>query len=253
MRGFFPERFTPDEGLKIIGAPAAGALGPDIRLLVWNIYKGRVKTWQEDFGKLSRDFDLILLQESVLNTKYDAIFQAEGVEWVMALGHRNIRTQAVTGVKTGSICASTVQRSFVAPSLEPLFKTPKTMLATTYPLAGHDTPLLVLNIHAINFVTATKHNLQLAQIAEAIDNFAGPVILAGDFNTWSAMRFRNLREISAKLGLTEVSFDRKGRLQHFNQHLDHIFYRGLALDRAEILTKIESSDHFPLTAKFRVL
>jgi endonuclease/exonuclease/phosphatase (EEP) superfamily protein YafD len=41
--------------------------------------------------------------------------------------------------------------------------------------------------------------------------------------------------------------------RHFNQVLDHVFYRDLKLMSARPLTHVKSSDHVPLWAEFAPL
>jgi len=248
---FFPELFSGDESLHMMGQGSMSALADTIEVLVWNIYKGRYKTWAADFCPLIKEKDLVLLQESVLNTAHDPIFQnPERFEWVMARTYKHRKTLAATGVKTGSAVSSSSQRYFVSPDVEPFFKTPKMLLATTYPFLNSSEKLLTLNIHAINFVSFAKYKRQVEQIVGIIEAHTGPVILAGDFNTWNGLRYKTLLDITKSVGLEEAVLTRPGRWQHLNRHLDHIYYRGLELKKTEVLFNIRTSDHYPITATF---
>jgi endonuclease/exonuclease/phosphatase (EEP) superfamily protein YafD len=251
---FFPDVYSSSESLQLIGGACQTALGEGpIRLLVWNMYKCRYKGWSQDFQTLINGRDLVLLQESVFHTKHDPLFQTpECFEWVMARSHRSKITLAESGVKTGSVVHSSEQLFFTSPDVEPIFKVPKMLLATSYPLANNSKRLLVVNIHAVNFVSFSKYSRQIRQIAEVTENHEGPVILAGDFNTWNKLRSQSLREITSQMGLQEVILARKSRLHHLNQHLDHVFYRGLELQKAEVLSDINTSDHYPISAEFRL-
>lgn len=250
---FLPELFTPDDTLHVVGSAKDASFDNTIRLMVWNIYKGRNKSWQNDFLHLTQDRNLVFLQESVMNTHHDTLFQSpERIEWVMARSYQSGRTKAVTGVKTGSSVHSAGKSFFVSPDVEPFMRTPKMLLATTYPVAGSEYPLLAVNVHAINFVSLQKFNRQIGQIAEAIENHKGPVILAGDFNTWNRMRYKNLREAIDKMELIEAPLPRKIRWAHLRQPLDYVFYRGLTLQNADVLFNIRTSDHYPILADFTI-
>ena len=51
-------------------------LNPDkINLLVWNIYKGKKKDWEANFLNLSKDSDLLILQEGLTNKKMMSTFE----------------------------------------------------------------------------------------------------------------------------------------------------------------------------------
>jgi endonuclease/exonuclease/phosphatase (EEP) superfamily protein YafD len=248
---FLPEIFPSDETLHLVGTARHDAFANNLRILVWNIYKGRNKSWENDFLHLTEDRNLVLLQESVLNTRYDALFESpERYEWIMAKSYKMVRNLAATGVKTGSSVASIGRSYYLSPDLEPLFKTPKMILVTTYEIPDSSETLLVVNVHAINFVGIQKYNRQLLQITEVIDAHKGPVILAGDFNTWSYERYKYLQGAIEKMGLQEASLVRKARLSHLIKNLDHIFYRGLTLQNAEVLFSIKTSDHYPIVADF---
>jgi endonuclease/exonuclease/phosphatase (EEP) superfamily protein YafD len=248
----FQKMYDHDEILKIMGGARTAVLSGDINVLVWNIFKGRKKGWKDDLLRLIQDKNLILLQEAITNSDHDWIFKREqSFEWVMARSYQNLITKKITGVKTGAITSSERQMFFSSPDTELFSNTPKMLLATTYPLSSGE-QLLVLNMHTVNFVTLKKYSRQLNQIADAIGHHTGPIILGGDFNTWNGGRLAHFLEMMGAAGLQEVKFTRTGRWQHFNQHLDHIFYRGLTLKNAHILSDILTSDHYPLTAEFSV-
>lgn len=249
----FPKLFPATETLHILGGGSQAALGPSFDLLVWNMWKGRGRGWDNDFQTLIQGKELLILQESIFNSPFDPLFAGnDKFEWVMARSFGDLKTQTVTGVKTGAVTKSLGQSFYISPDVEPLSRTPKMLLATSYALQGSDVPLLVVNIHAINFVSLKKFGRQMKQVVEAIGDHKGPVILAGDFNTWNEGRDRDLRAIISDMGLKEVPLSRKGRLSHFNKHLDHVFYKGLTLESAEVLMQVRSSDHYPITVKFKL-
>ncbi len=252
-RRFFPEPYAAPDTLQVMGGTPHVAFGNKIDLLVWNMYKAKRKAWEHDFLALTKGRDLVLLQESVINTRFDAIFQTpDPFEWVMAKSHRSLRTLAVTGVKTGSNVKSSAQSFLASPDLEPLFKTPKMLLATTYPIFESKQTLLVINIHVINFVSFEKFCRQLDQIIATAQNHNGPLLLAGDFNTWNRARYQRLIAMAGTLGLQEVGIERKARLHHLHKHLDHIFFKGMELVGAEVALHIHSSDHYPILAEFKL-
>lgn len=250
---FLPHCFTADDELRRLGRAQAQALGPVIHCLVWNILKARRTQWVDDFRELSADRDLVLLQEAVTNAPTDAVFENNPrLGWIMARSFRHRRSQVEHGIKTGSVAEPLESHFYLSPHAEPVSQTQKLLLSTTYPLQDQSEHLLVLNMHAINFVGVQKYVDQLDQLSAALSAHSGPVILAGDFNTWNPARLRRFLEVASKAGLTEASMERKSRLAHMNCHLDHVFYRGLQLRVINSLTHYHSSDHAPITATFVV-
>jgi endonuclease/exonuclease/phosphatase (EEP) superfamily protein YafD len=137
---------------------------------------------------------------------------------------------------------------------------PKVSLITEYQLPG-DESLLTVNVHLLNFERwgTMKFQSQLDELAEIMADHRGPIILAGDFNTWNKKRLDLVQKLAEKLNLKEVIDFPAGRttadmaFSEFNWvfgidknlPLDRVFYRGFKAHSPRILP-YESSDHNPL-------
>jgi len=262
---FLPERVDVTDALPVLGHPPQTSLGPVVRVLVWNILKARRTGFVADFEALTRDRDLVLLQESVLNAPSDRLFaDSRRFQWIMGRSFREPRSGREHGVKTGAVCPAIEVACWQSRHAEPLSNTRKSLLATRYRIAGtgtgtgtdagagsgEGTELLVLNMHAINFVAAPKYLSHLAQLGRAMAVHRGPLILAGDFNTWNERRRSSLIDVTREAGLQQAPLDRRARVAHLARHLDHLLYRGLRLRSAISLEHIDSSDHAPIEATF---
>lgn len=245
-------RYSPIESVKIMGGASKQLMGPNIEVLLWNVFKCKKKGWQDDFTTLSHDKDLILLQEAILNTPFDSHFnQSSQHQWLMARSFRNVKTNIETGVKTGSTVAAT-QHSFSASiHSEPFSKTKKMALAAVYPLNTSGQSLLVVNSHLINFVSFAKFKSHLSQVFQTLEHHEGPILLAGDFNTWNNKRLKYFNQLALSFCLAEVKMLRKPKLSHLLQHLDHVYYRGLEVVDAQVHTDIHTSDHYPISLLLR--
>ena len=105
----------------------------------------------------------------------------------------------------------------------------------------------MVNVHAINFsLSIDAYREQLSALGDALATHDGPIIFAGDLNTWSAGRRRAVDDVAARLGLTEVSFPDDKRTLFFGNQLDHILTRGLRVVTATAI-EVTSSDHNPVT------
>lgn len=222
-------------------------------LLLWNMQKCRGIRWRDDFLHLIADRHLLLLQEASIQAVNVEIFdQHEEYFWTMARSFRHLKSESESGVKSGCRCMPLETNSYSSPNFEPLIRTHKMLLQTVYPLESSQ-PLMVLNVHALNFSRIKGYKRQLAQIAMAARNHQGPMIFAGDFNTWSKQRYQLLRQLAEELGLTEALISRKTKARHLYRHLDHLFYRQLKLENIELLESVTSSDHLPITARFSTI
>jgi endonuclease/exonuclease/phosphatase (EEP) superfamily protein YafD len=131
-----------------------------------------------------------------------------------------------------------------------LIRVPKIGLAVTYPLAGLQARLLVVNIHMVNFtITTQAMQHQLEALQDIIRNHQGPVVVAGDFNTWNSKRETLVLQKMADLGLQAVTFAPDNRVEFFNRKVDNVFYRGLQVKKS-LSHQVSSSDHNPLEVHF---
>lgn len=219
------------------------ALNPNqIRVVSWNIAKGRHRDWHHDLTRLTRETDLALIQEARLEHAMHQVIP--DACWAFAPGYR--RQNLTTGVLTISR-AETIER-YLHSHREPLIGLPKAALVTEYRLQNSSQTLLAANVHAINFTAGTAHfHRQLLSVAHRIAHHQGPLILCGDFNTWRHKRARILDELISELNLTPVHIEQDHRRIAFGFALDHIFYRGLT-HKACIVDRVLTSDHNPITA-----
>lgn len=229
-------------------AKTAFTANEKIQLTVWNVHKGTDLKLPNDFAKISADSDLVLFQEAMSHPTFtQAISQSNpNLGWGMARSWSKLDGSA-TGVATASKVKPVSQLPLVSEVTEPISNTPKSAFITKYPIAGETENLTVVNVHAINFVTQNSFTEHINQIIEQIKRNKGPMIFAGDFNTWSPARLKFLTERLQELGLTPVTPTTQSFLK-----LDHVFVRQLSVQQTKSLAHIKSSDHEPLslTLKF---
>jgi len=248
------KRYRTLESLKVMGCASKQLMGPNIEVLLWNVFKCKKAGWQEDFSTLIDGKDLILLQEAILNSPFDFHFN-ESIQhqWMMARSFLNIKTNIETGVKTGSSVAATKHYFSASAHHEPLSKTKKMLLATLYPLYKRSQSLLVVNTHLINFVNFDKFKNHVDQVFQTLEQHDGPILLAGDFNTWHKKRLQYFHQLATSFSLKEVKMSRQPKLSHLFQHLDHIYYRELEVVKTHVHIEIHSSDHYPISLSLRTL
>jgi endonuclease/exonuclease/phosphatase (EEP) superfamily protein YafD len=135
---------------------------------------------------------------------------------------------------------------------EPLIRIPKATLVSYYQINGSEKKLLVANIHGINFTfgVSTYHQ-QLEELYDAIKHHEGPMIVAGDFNSWSDERMLEVSELINKLSLSRIEYPVNNKTHVFGNAIDHVFYRQLELVSNKVW-QVSSSDHNPISVNFRV-
>jgi len=90
----------------------------------------------------------------------------------------------------------------------------------------------------------------LTELESVLTGHNGPIILAGDFNTWTEEKTRTLRQMVQRLGLSEVSFSDDDRTRVFGNAIDWVFARGLSVEFAQVHGSITGSDHKPMEVAF---
>jgi endonuclease/exonuclease/phosphatase (EEP) superfamily protein YafD len=160
----------------------------------------------------------------------------------------------LNGHETGVLSAARVAAASacVQRAFEPLLQLPKAAAITRYEIGGSDATLAVANVHAINFTLGLgEYRAQLQAVAHELADHRGPMIVAGDFNSWSVSRVEVLSEVMRGLGLAEVLPETDTRSRFMGQQLDHVYVRGLDVVNASA-PQVLSSDHNPVLATLRL-
>ncbi len=222
--------------------------GPDLRVLSWNLHKNGDPGWDVDLARFAAVSDLLLIQEAALTPGLKRALLDAGYDWLLAssftLHDHETGVMSAARVRPASAC---VQRLF-----EPLLRLPKSAVITRYEMQGVPHTLAVANVHSINFTLGlAAYRAQLEAIAHELADHRGPVIVAGDLNTWSATRLAIVLDVMQRMGLVSVLPPVDTRSQFLGHRVDYIFVRGLEVVDA-VAPEVASSDHNPVLATLRV-
>lgn len=242
---------TPEKVLTTVGELKKNELDPrSIKLLIWNVYKGRKATFESHFLDLARSKDILVIQEMYLDQKMMSLLQRLN-DFYFVGATSFLDSNIPTGVLTGSLGKLKETKYLKSQFHEPITKTPKMSLLSFYAIRGLKNPLLIVNTHAINFVTMSEYEHQIQDLFIKISEYSGPVIFAGDFNTWSLGRMEILQKYVDQLKFNEVKFEKDERMKILGYPLDHIFYSpGIKLIRANVHGERDGSDHKALDVEF---
>jgi endonuclease/exonuclease/phosphatase (EEP) superfamily protein YafD len=216
--------------------------------MTWNVFKGQSSGWPRDYARLTRDQDIVLLQEAHLTPSFSRLLARSGHRWYMT------RAFDYNGAESGVLTAGRVPASAACLTrlAEPLIRVPKSGLLTRFPIDGSEQELWIANLHGINFAASAEPlRGQLEAWAVVLADHAGPMVLAGDLNDWSEGRSEALTAVTERLGLTPVRLARDARSRYFGRPVDHVFYRGLEVVHADSIA-VTSSDHNPVRVRFRL-
>lgn len=245
------------DSLTRLGAASGGELErTSIKALIWNIKKTEMKGWQKEFLKFGENKDLILVQEAYTNELLQTTLSAfSGFRWDMGISFLYLKNN---NTATGTMIGSSVEPSEIlvkhSVDREPILDTPKAVTFAKYPLAGYSEELLVISVHAVNFVTTGAFKRHMDIISSQLAAHQGPILLAGDFNTWNKSRMAYLMNMAKNAGLSTVNFKNgEGRMKFGDYFLDHGFVRGAIVKNAEVLVDAVGSDHKPLVIEMLIL
>lgn len=229
--------------MSVWGNPSTQILEDHFNLCFWNIHKIESEKTLSDLVDLKNEADIVLVQEAVSDSRLSETFTG-----LFA------KSWGKTGVATLSDVEIIDSQVIVSHAYELGVFTPKVVLISEFQM--NLKKLMVANVHALNFVTSKVFELQMKRLAEAVSEHNGPIIVAGDFNTWNKRRIKSLREIFSTINLHEIDFyeptiQRDPRMGLFGL-LDRAFVRGLKVRDVEIRSEIESSDHLPSCAHFEI-
>ncbi|MBC7421590.1 MAG: endonuclease/exonuclease/phosphatase family protein, partial [Bdellovibrio sp.] len=218
----------------------------EINLITWNAHKYADSQYFYDVKNLSVNADIMMIQEAMHSDGWEKAFASH-----MPLSYSFYKSfcdfdDQANGVMTAARYPLQNSVTITSPGTEPGSFTHK---VSGYSVVQINNQLVhLINTHALNFNIGWAFEEQIDQITKLIAQLTGPVIWAGDFNTWSPGRKEYLNLSAATLGLTHVIPPNDPR----NLVLDHIYVRGFTASNTEVL-EINSSDHFPMrtTLKFK--
>ena len=223
-------------------------------LLSWNIYKTNHK-YPGVFNQFIRRIDrhcainFYCLQEA----KYadSTFFPLPGFSLHFA-ANLQLKSHAY-GVMTASNVYSHYAESILSKKTEFLFKTHKSSLANHYTFSDKK-PLIIINVHAINFKNARIYAEEIKQLYDYILPFTNTaIVIAGDFNSWNKRRRDLVNGFCGSLGLTLVHFEDQHRIKKFAKYpLDLVMYKNLDCQLAVAVDGHKISDHNPLLLKFTI-
>jgi endonuclease/exonuclease/phosphatase (EEP) superfamily protein YafD len=220
----------------------------NISVLNWNIYKGNAEGSQKDLSSFAQSHDVMTIQEAHLDDELSGLLQENNFNWVMNTAfHLNGDAAGVMTVANSNVIGSCGFQNN-----EPFIRVPKATLVSYYNIDGHDSKLLVANIHGINFTFGVEaYREQLDQLFDSIQHHDGPMIVAGDFNSWSDDRMAEVMSLLDKLSLSSLDYHVNNKTHIFGNAIDHVFYRQLQpVDKK--VWQVSSSDHNPISVTFRL-
>ena len=219
-------------------------LNGELEILSWNIQKASNEGWADDLARFSTGVDLAFIQEASVQALIPDVIP-EDLHSVFAAGYTTATQE--TGVMT--LSTGSPSSNCKLTSVEPWLRTPKATSITEYTLREREDRLLAINLHAVNFdLGLTSLRSQLKALDDVLLQHSGPVILAGDLNTWSDSRQAAVDDFMQQHGLGSISFEPDLRTTAFGRVLDHIYVRGMSAQYAKVIP-VSSSDHNPLRVR----
>lgn len=243
------------QSLYSFGHAEKSALPKKINALIWNMKKAMLIGWQAEFLLYGYDKDLFILQEAYETDRFETTLAMFGnTQWDMGASFLYRRYgDAATGTMIGSEASPTEVFVKHTPDTEPVIATPKALTFAKYNVEGRDDQLLVISVHAINFETTGAFKRNMDQVEEEISKHTGPVLLAGDFNTWNGSRMGYLTSMARRLALTEAEYiNGEARMTFKGWYLDHIYTRGATVNSAKVVGESNGSDHKPFLVELTI-
>ena len=253
-----PEKF--DQRNAVCGDPAAitavdasgegpAAFQPSrLRLASWNLHKQQDAGWREQLSRLAGESDVLLLQEAGLTAELREVLGRAGYNWLMASSF------AYSSTEYGVMIAARVRPSYFCTgrSVEPVTGIPKSFLVARFRVDGRSAAIEIATVHSLNFMLELgPYEAQLDALGKVLAAHAGPIVLAGDFNTWSEARERAVAALAAKLALAPAVFPSDTRSRYFGRPADWAYGRGVEVLDASA-PAVTSSDHNPLLVTLRI-
>lgn len=216
-----------------------------VQVLTWNVLKFKRENSVSDFVNLSNKADVAFIQEAIHSIDLqNKTAQSVSMDWTFFKSF--CREYGASGVQTGSRYPQLQADAVLAPAVEPVVNTPKVTGFSVIEISGHK--VLLINVHGLNANKGLDFEKHMDQIFNVAIKFEGPIIWAGDFNTWNPLRMAYLKNKGQALGMTLLVPETDVR----KLKLDHILVRGFKVKSVKILDTYVSSDHWPVIAELEL-
>ena len=242
----------------------AQTLPSNVTIVNWNAQKGKNPQFASDLKLLleQEQPDIVLLQEARVD-----LFEPEQMGGYFA---ESWSYPWPGGKAIGVLTLSRVPPVRVEPVTtkyrELGVTAPKVSLVTAYPLPNGEN-LLAVNVHLLNFEvwSLKKISHQLEDLKKIMATHRGPIVMAGDFNTWNQKRLDLVKDVTRDVKLNEVTDFPEGRTtgdtrsEWWNKALgvdrdlplDRVFFIGFDPTAARVLN-YDTSDHRPILVKLKL-
>jgi endonuclease/exonuclease/phosphatase (EEP) superfamily protein YafD len=239
-------------------------LPAEIIVINWNAQKGKHPQFGRDLRLILKQEtpDIVFLQEATAD-----LFEPEQLAGYLAEGWRYPWPGGkAVGVLTLSRVAPVRIQPVPSKYREFGVTAPKVSLVSEYPLPD-GRRLLAVNVHLLNFErwSLKKISHQLEDLKAIMAVHSGPIIMAGDFNTWNQNRLQLVKKVSGEINLREVTdFPSGRRTGNMNSDfwnevlgvdkalpLDRFFFNGFEPSEARVLN-FNSSDHPPFLVRLKL-
>ncbi|MEM1451169.1 MAG: endonuclease/exonuclease/phosphatase family protein [Planctomycetota bacterium] len=232
----------------------------DLVVVSWNVHKALDTGLPDELRALveERAPQIVALQEARLD-----LALPDGYAGHHATSFRRGLVGPEEGVMTIANAPIDLAHRVRSVERELLVLTPKAALITTFPL-DDGRHLCLVNVHGLNFDPSGRQLArQLEGLRALVEHLDGPLVIAGDFNTWNEPRMKAVLDLAAALDLFEVFPDypggKKGHAPSARVrralgidrrlHLDRLYVRGLRPVHAAWLEHFECSDHVALLSR----
>lgn len=215
-----------------------------LKMFVWNTKKFENTVAFRDLKTHAENSDIVFIQEAAHSRNFQtAMIQALPEHRHSFYPSFCDDSKFVYGVQISTKLNSNQEELWPSPDTEPFSSIRK--MSGYSQIEWNGIQIHLINTHALNFNPGGKFKEQINDLYEKIRKLDGPIIWAGDFNTWVPMRRKYLLETADALGLKHAIPDNDNR----KLKLDHVFYRGLDLKSAKIIP-LTTSDHFAISVEF---
>lgn len=230
-----------------VGNKAQLTTNTTYRFMTWNIYKGGKYGFYEDYSLLIDQMDFVATQEFLLNQEQEEMITLkQNNHWGFAKSFES--GSGWTGVATISKWQPTSSVPVMSPGTEPFAGTPKMSMISTYAIEDGRV-LMLVNMHCLNFnLSHGDFKDQVDDVIQRIQSHQGPLIFAGDFNTWASARLTYLLKKTESVGLKRL--DLENGVGITGNTLDHIFVREVNVSSSQVMDDFNTSDHLPLMMEF---
>lgn len=250
------------ESMFVVDSSEQTEVAHEFQVFVWNLYMFKyvdaTKLKEHGLDQVIYSSDFLLFQEILVDKNHLQdhlnidLFNLFQVPYLKRRKGKYRPNDIWNGFGTASLVEANNNEVVISRSVDLADGTKSMAIISEYPIKDKEQKLMIIHVH--NGVSVFRTMQLMKRLKAKILNHDGPLIVAGDFNSFLFKKYF-VKRWAKKLGLKDSNVETPFIFKQIKLgQLDHAFYRGLELTKDVVVLEATKhlSDHQGYVLNFKI-